>query len=496
MSTVPATAQFSLAPLTPGSEDLYSNLASFTFGTAATSQRTGSLDTVSPFSTTSGTSSSDRTPRPSVSGRTRTPRSRSRNLEDDGSRADDEDEEEAARQSRAKMRAIDDGTRRPSLPVNSYNPGRTVSDPAPSPKAADKTRAQRSPSVERDADHEESDIAEEGGDLDTDVEFDYVHRGGSQDPEMSDAASHRTFGPPSGIRMNIDGESDRSSQRSVSPVRFSATYDSDSVESSVVISEQQQQQQQQRRGSVPWAIPGVPQDGSVTRNREDSIATVIMPGRRMSRSLGNDEHPLGQLNLAAQSTSQPSTRADWRTLEAQSRTLQNEQELAEQTASPVDDEEAGRQVYKALGLDMSYVFDGSAARKSWSSDAPSYVQQGNQGAQRGPTSTWEFPAGWGLSMGGGGGGRRPSVMTVTTISGEDAFHRATNMYDPAYAARKEAWSFKCEQMNALSQGSSTAMIPTATRSTSRSTGSRVGYQEVWKQDYVGCFKTDRLVIQR
>ena len=154
-------------------------------------------------------------------------------------------------------------------------------------------------------------------------------------------------------------------------------------------------------------------------------------------------------------------------------------------------------MYKALGLDAGFVLDDAAARKSWASSAPSYVQP-NVESGRGPASSWDFP-GWGLPI-TTSGGRRPSVMTITTISGEDAFIRATKMNDPAYGLRKDAWSFRCENTHPMPQAASTSVSAPAPQVTQRSAsgtrGTRIGVQEIWKQDYVGRFKTDRMIMQR
>ena len=79
------------------------------------------------------------------------------------------------------MRAIDDGTRRPSLPTNAHS-GPSSSN-APSP-----------PRHEPDSEAEPDSAAyDDGEELDTDVEFDY--RNFSRE-DVSDAVSTHTFGGP------------------------------------------------------------------------------------------------------------------------------------------------------------------------------------------------------------------------------------------------------------------------------------------------------------
>ena len=74
------------------------------------------------------------------------------------------------------MRAIDDGTRRPSLPTNG-GPSGSVSPPRPD--------------TDSEAEPDSATVYDDSEDLDTDVEFDY--RNVSRE-DVSDAASLHTFG--------------------------------------------------------------------------------------------------------------------------------------------------------------------------------------------------------------------------------------------------------------------------------------------------------------
>ena len=164
--------------LTP-SDDIFSNLSTFTFGAARPpAQRTDSA--ISPF--TVATANGGDTPWQSIPTSNRTTRARStlrigsRHVH--GGLRSDEDEEEAARQNRAKMCAIDDGIRRPSLATNVY------SGPLESPS---------SPRVDTDSEVEPDSATaydDDGEELDMDVEFDY--RNPSHE-DISDAASLHTF---------------------------------------------------------------------------------------------------------------------------------------------------------------------------------------------------------------------------------------------------------------------------------------------------------------
>ncbi|KAH9949586.1 hypothetical protein B0H21DRAFT_727507 [Amylocystis lapponica] len=488
-----------------GSDDIYSNLSSFTFG-AAKSSRTDYLEMVNPFSTgVSG--SADLTPRPSVSGassvtsRQRTPKMHSRHM-DDGDRADDEDEEEAARQTRAKMRAMNDGTRRPSLPVS---PQRSPD----SPYDDDRMSAHESDASTTYGD------GEGDGDFDTDVEFDFHHNSttrASPDPEVSDTASQNTFGGDShnyysprplaevDDRMSIeddqsfDDDGDRQSETSVSPVVFNkVVYAPDSSESTA------SSPPPTRRGSLPWNIPGAnPADPSSTiRDREDSLATVT-GSRRMSRSL-DDVLPTLVIEAPTQAISLPQSNADWRTVGATSQVQQPDPPHQIGVFAP--GEGTGEEPY--VGINLDYILsrspnDGTGARHSWSSGTPSYIQLDANASQKflasrlhdptaGGFNAFEFP-GWGLPV---TGERRPSAISMSTMSGDDEFTRAVQQLDPEYHAQRQDWSFKREQADIGDSASPGIMI------TGSNAGKVItpGTQEIWRQSYIGRFKVDKLLLK-
>lgn len=260
--------------------DDYSSLASYTFGAPSTSAR-APLDTemLSPLSTIpdhEGRSAidRDRTPRHSVA----------------HPRDEDEDDDEAARRTRSKMRAIDDGGRRPSLPTN------LLSD-TPSSSQTDDDRLDS-----------HSDSGDEGGALDTDMEF---------ETPVHDGASQHTFGGASGSShrlWNQREESEESEQErhwesyvvdpaerdehGGSPVTFAATLNSDDDRVSLSGSSDRGASAPQyafgRRPSLPIPIR-TPQpdahgfdsaDADIIRDREASIATITL--RRPSRSVDDD----------------------------------------------------------------------------------------------------------------------------------------------------------------------------------------------------------------
>lgn len=161
-------------------DDLYShiNLAAFSFGAATVHHDT---DMPSPLSvqapSESGhsytTGSTDRTPRPSIS--------HPRDSVDSGG-------EDETRRIRAKMRAIDDGGRRPSLPTNRITPDRPTTDDLPGPSSLSNPEASGSdsePLASGNTSDVEFDPGSESGVVDTDVELEGL---------ASDDASLHTFG--------------------------------------------------------------------------------------------------------------------------------------------------------------------------------------------------------------------------------------------------------------------------------------------------------------
>lgn len=230
---------------------------------------------------------------------------------------EDEDEDDAARQkSRSKMRAIDDGSRRPSLPTNLYIPGSgsapssaTIPSEAnggssseASPISPIQRRRSRGTGSGLDSGMDDSESDPQQGDhpdLDTDVEFDL--RGSDGLPITSDASSERTFGfshdfdhygrPHPGHIDTSGSPSERSDQMSineddrddddddgrgvsVSPVTFSRhDYDSEGPEVDTFYVGPEQPSPP-RRSSVPW-------DG--TPSGRESRASRTSRGSRRSR---------------------------------------------------------------------------------------------------------------------------------------------------------------------------------------------------------------------
>lgn len=437
-------------------DDIYSNLSTFTFGAARPNPPSRRAEHISPF-TVASTSGTDRTPRPSLSGTSngsRTPRVQP------SEGAEDEDEEEAARQTRAKMRAIDDGTRRPSLPINAQ-PGPSN---APSP-----------PRTEADSEADlDSAAYDDGEDLDTDVEFDY--RNFSRE-DVSDAASQHTFGggnighyPPGRLagarddRLSItmslieQGDGEHGDAGTSSPVTFARIRDSSGESSSSPVSSPSQS----RRGSVPWNIPGVP---PVARDREDSEVTILASGRRMSRSLNDELGYTPAASTSVQATSQPTTRSDWRNLEAQVHVEVEPPAQQEENAPEISASDA----YE--GFNLQYVL-GDPSRRSWSSGAPSYVAPGSD-SRRGSIAPWEVHS---ISS-----GRRSSTTTMS----DDAFTSQLRKLDKGYTRRRDEWSFRRENADGGGQPMAVTTRP-----------GRPAIHELWRHEYVGRFKVDKQWTER
>jgi hypothetical protein len=176
----------------------HSSLATFSFGAATAHRQSFDPDMPSPLSiqaaSESGhshsTGSVDRTPRPSIS-HTRGP--------------DDEGGEDETRRSRAKMRAIDDGGRRPSLPTNIYSLDRRGADNLPSPstcRSAEASGSESDPITSGNVSDAEFDRGCESGIVDTDVELEGI---------APDDTSQNTFGfdqVRSSYAFDFEAESD------------------------------------------------------------------------------------------------------------------------------------------------------------------------------------------------------------------------------------------------------------------------------------------------
>ena len=371
------------------------------------------------------------------------------------------DEAEISRHSRAKMRAIDDGGRRPSLPKN------PVPSPSPPPSASWRNSA------------------------------DVIHQNGnhsSTDLIMDDRASTYTFGVPA---MYNHSDSEQSSyldeeepldQLSTSPITFAHTppavgEDDEKRRNSFVVPIGHDIHL--RRGSIPMLIPETPRP----KNRVGMIVgDEIQAMRKMSRSL-DDEISIPGLGLGESSDvqqpgssarSEPMSKADWSSFQQQndSRTTPttSTQRPPPPTQQAVEEDESNAYT----GLDLGYILGSGGSggpRNSWS--AESFVQRRLSLAQ----NTGGFA---GFAIFGRDADRRPSVATAT---GEDTFFRHLQHNDANYALRLEEWTFGKEKADAAGprpSGLATGGIPATTIGP--------GTYEVWRCHVVGRFEVERLAL--
>ncbi|KAH8080250.1 hypothetical protein BXZ70DRAFT_901466, partial [Cristinia sonorae] len=460
-------------------EDLYSGLSSFTFGAVQqpATHPADPADNISPL--TKLADSADHTPRPSISGPGGTkPSSKSRNGKQraaaDADMGDDEyeDEDDNERQkSRAKMRALDDGSRRPSLPVNVYIPdGTQASSPTSAPSDPER---QMSPGSNSEQDTSEPD-AEEAAELDTDVEFDLHQHSGAEEHILSDSASQHTFGGGfdhygfrdgkllSSDQMSLidDDENDSDGRAiSMSPVTFTQPRD-DELDSETEFPIRRQT----FLYNIPTAAASMEDSIPTARNREDSMATVTI--RRASRSMEDD--------LAGTASSGPSS------------STSQFMELGHQGALAIEPEsEAVRNdVYEGFRLD--YILENDARRDSMSQASFMEINKSTTfSVSNQDISPFNFFPGV--------GGRRPSTITVGTTAGEDAFTRHVRKHDDAYMRRRRDWSFLRESNDG--RGPKLLTVPPQNSEPQQTpTTMRPGTQEIWRNAFIGRFKVDRMAM--
>ena len=372
------------------------------------------------------------------------------------------DEAEISRHSRAKMRAIDDGGRRPSLPKNPSS-----SPPPPPPSSW--------------------------------VSSDYViHR--NEDASLSnlimdDRSSTYTFGVPA---MYHHSDSEQSSyldeepldQLSTSPITFAHTPpgigdDDEGRRNSFVVPIGHDINL--RRGSIPLAIPGTPQ----SNNRAGMISNdEILAVRKMSRSLDNEISILGLGEASntqrpgGSARSEPLSKADWSSFQQQidARTTPTSvtypSESSIQHVEGEDEDESNAYT----GLNLAYILgsgEGGGPRNSWSSE--SFVQRRPSVAQ-----TPGVFVSFGLPF-GRDADRRPSVATA---AGEDTFLRHLQHNDATYVLRLEEWMFGKEKADAPGPRLSGLTTGGVTATTIGP-----GTYELWRCHAVGRFNIERLALQ-
>jgi len=348
------------------------------------------------------------------------------------------DEAEISRHSRAKMRAIDDGGRRPSLPKNPTSPP-------------------LSPSWQ-----------------------DMIHRNENSSNHliMDDRDSTYTFGVPA---MYNHSDSEQSSyldeepldHLSTSPITFAHTppgvgdHDEGKRNSFVVPIGHDLVI---RRGSIPMAIPETPrqsiQAGMITGDE-------IQAMRKMSRSLDDEisilglvEPPTNQPGGSARS--EPLSKADWSS-------FQQQIDAKSTPTWQAEEDESGAYT----GLNLAYILGSGGSggpRSSWSTE--SFVQRRQSIAQQNSGF-----AAFGLSF-GRDADRRPSVATA-----EDTFLWHLQRNDANYALRLEEWTFGKEKADA-----SGPRLSGLTAGGVAAPTIGPGTYELWRCHVVGRFNVERLAL--
>ena len=368
------------------------------------------------------------------------------------------DEAEIPRHSRAKMRAIDDGGRKPSLPKN------PASSPSPPPSAAW---------------HSSEDLILRNQNPSTD----YI---------MDDRASTYTFGIPA---MYNHSDSEHSSYLDEEPLDHLSTSPITFAHTPPDLGEEEEEKRNSfvvpigheiinlRRGSIPLAIPETP--------RQNIMAGVlpiddIQAKRKMSRSLDDEikipsfrEHSnIEQPGSSARS--EPLSKADWSSFQQQIDARPTPTYPSQPPTLHEEEDESSAYT----GLNLAYILgsgEGGGPRSSWSSE--SFVQRRPSIAHHTHTSGF---ASFGLSF-GRDTDRRPSVATTT---GEDTFLRHLQHNDANYALRLEEWTFGKEKADAPGprlSGLTAGGVPAPTIGP--------GTYELWRCHIVGRFNVERLALQ-
>ncbi|KAI0316509.1 hypothetical protein OF83DRAFT_1172832 [Amylostereum chailletii] len=466
----------------------YSSLSSYTFGAASsTSRRDYESDSLSPLTTLSapadrrdrGGAGDDHTPRPSISH----PRN-----------DDEDDEDEARRYNRAKMRAIDDGGRRPSLPTNlhSGSSGDEATCPSPGPSSTrDHSKQESQTSIDMD-----QDLSQDAGVIDTDVEYE----------SGFDTASVHTFGMGrrgargvvasrvwdlSDSEVESEGETHIPRSASSHAPSFFRTHPSDDDGSGQDSGEERQKGSgvEVRRGSLPAAIPArtptsagfaIDDFDLASRDREGSIATL----RRPSRSVDDELRALNA-GISIMGVLPPSP-TDTRTVA-----------LDRSSGTTAQDTYAE--------LDLAYIMDGITGGGPGSRRSSlSFVQplspppkEKGKGKEKGKNKNKDKGKGKGKSEFDPNDFGSPSSLldvapwatdvtypprrpSTITISGDDTFAKGLREADPSYTNSRLEWSF----IRDPTTGPLPDPIP----------GAKPAKHEIWRCEHIGKVVVDRISV--
>ncbi|OJA20072.1 hypothetical protein AZE42_02489 [Rhizopogon vesiculosus] len=451
-SSRPSTMSSSSSSSSLSQDNLYSNLATFTFGETLTSDSTYSSsydsddeapDAISPLTPLIRTGA-DRTPRPSVSNSTTI-----------------------------------------SSKLTSSHPtqggARSASNPFPSSsRSADAT----SSSTAEHTDEESSEVPSSP---------DLISRSGHHFPRrghfIPDNSSQHTFGhlpvrssiafsshsrsssresSRDGLEFSSDEEVEIFYDGGSSPVTFARDLDDIDEDAPAF----HRPLLEHRRGSLPMAIPGSSSDVLSNRSRESSILTLRRPSRSLDDDLAShlSSHS-GEDPTTVVPRSEPLTRVDFRSVLA---TQQQQQQSWD-------------------GYDLAYVL----SRKSEGSIRS--IHSTAQLSFIGRSSTGE-PSSSRISSTWLGGGRRTSTVTLqTTGSNEDTFLKHVGIY----GRRSEQWSFLKEKADgpaassvaSARHGRSSSLVPSSIAVDTAKQTMFPGTQEIWRSGHVGRYRVDRLAFK-
>ncbi|KAI6166084.1 hypothetical protein EDD17DRAFT_1550624 [Pisolithus thermaeus] len=253
-----------------------------------------------------------------------------------------------------------------------------------------------------------------------------------------------------------------------------------------------------RRGSLPMAIPGAPQD-CASRSRESSILTLRRPSRSLDDEYGSHIPATEDLSVVTPK-SEPLSRGDWRSLEAQIQAQTQAQSHAPQSATSPSQHPAD--FYNNLGLDLQYIFHSKHSEgsiRSYRSSAQHSFIRPLSGAQPSEASSSKLAAIAPFAV----GARRTSTATLQTVhSNEDPFFRHIRVHDTGFDIIENQWLYHCRDVDfprkreKHGRRSSNASIPPLSTELRKYTKTMdIGQREHWWCPNIGFFKVDRSVLK-
>ncbi|EJD02671.1 uncharacterized protein FOMMEDRAFT_140581 [Fomitiporia mediterranea MF3/22] len=467
--------------------DIYSRLSTFTFGDPQSSaQQTAASGAASsshappPSDDTEGISPLDKTPRPSVAhAYTHIPKSHEEQSAANGWSSQSEDEEDRRRtNTRSKMRAIDDGTRRPSLPSNDvqqqqYWSGSAISTDVENRRTTSEGRGDREHGRHGPLPISPASPTDGEAELDTDVDL----------MSIDDTADRRRRGmyhgmsDHSSVHLNSDvgsayGEADDRIIRHTEGEGEGEAMDEDEDGSGAARKDSARTwvDTSERRGSLPMDIP-YPASYSSSRSSHayapsqhphledatfDAHARAQAQLRRPSRSV-DDDLQRAALHLQRKASRVPSATSGGSGSDTAGREPSSEPDMrgvamAQAIAQAHLDAQAesGAALNRGAepgstndepyqGLDLNYILSvtGGSGAGLDTRGSDSWSGRLSVGSSVVAARDLSWAAGWGISH---ALGRRQSTATVN----DDTFLRFVKKHDFSYDERKREWTFARE----------------------------------------------------